>query len=224
MLNFQVVERLASWVVVAVEEARRRCEAADGGALKICGLPQQFAAIFPIAGVPLRLTVHADEARPIDSPWPEPSGPRPLPIEILTALTRAADLPPLAGERPPMPPRSPSRSVPAPTPSSPARRWSSDRAEAGVWLNIQVGSAKGRIVEVSGRKLVIGRDQACHLRLGSATVSKLHAAIERRDGRVFVCDLGSTNGTIVNGRLVRNSEVEVRDGDRIQIGPIVITS
>ena len=51
VLNFQVVERLASWVVVAVEEARRLCESADGGALKICGLPQHLATVFPIAGV-----------------------------------------------------------------------------------------------------------------------------------------------------------------------------
>jgi anti-anti-sigma factor len=264
VLNFQVVERLASWVVVAVEEARRRCEAADGGALKICGLPQQLAAIFPIAGVPLRLSVHADEASAIDSPWPEPSGPRPLPIEILTALTRAADLPPLRGGAPflvgridnpsyippvsggapslvgridnpsyipPLRGGAPSDAaeVSKPVAPSPTASFSTrvaggvSRAETGVWLKIQVGSAQGRLVEVSGRKLVIGRDQACHLRLGSATVSKLHAAIERRDGRVFVSDLGSTNGTITNGRLVRNSELEVKDGDRIQIGPIVIT-
>ena len=51
VLNFQGVERLASWVVVAVEEARRMCEAADGGALRICGLPLALASVFPIAGV-----------------------------------------------------------------------------------------------------------------------------------------------------------------------------
>ena len=169
VLNFQVVERLASWVVVAVEEARRRCEAADGGALKICGLPQQLAAVFPIAGVPLRLTLHPDEGSAVDGPWPEPSGPRPLPIEILTALTRAADLPPLVGER-----RYADGLTTRPI-SGPARRsivrrgrgleavyshfhtiilhagrWSFVRPEAGVWLNVQVGSAKARTVEVSG--------------------------------------------------------------------------
>jgi anti-anti-sigma factor len=244
VLNFQVVERLASWVVVAVEEARRRCEAADGGALKICGLPQPLAAIFPIAGVPLRLSVHPDERSAVDGPWPEASGPRPLPIEILTALTRAADLPPLCGGAPSLagridnpscfPPVSGGAPSDAAEVSKPIARSSTSsfpapaargavRAEGGVWLNVQVGSAKARTIEVYGRKLVIGRDQACHLRLGSATVSKLHAAVERRDGKVFVSDLGSTNGTIVNGRLVRSAEVEVNDGDRAQIGPIVIT-
>ena len=54
-------------------------------------------------------------------------------------------------------------------------------------------------------------------------MSKLHAAVERRGASLFVRDLGSTNGTVVNGRLVRDYEVEVKDADRIQVGPIVIT-
>jgi hypothetical protein len=74
VLNFQAVELLASWVVVAVGEARRRCESADGGALKICGLPQQLASIFPLAGVALGDALHADEAAAIDSAWPLMSG------------------------------------------------------------------------------------------------------------------------------------------------------
>ena len=55
-------------------------------------------------------------------------------------------------------------------------------------------------------------------------VSKLHAAIERRDaGGIVLLDLGSTNGTLVNGRLLRSKEAQLNEGDRIQIGPIVAT-
>ena len=55
-------------------------------------------------------------------------------------------------------------------------------------------------------------------------VSKLHAAIELRDGTVFLRDLGSTNGTIVDGRThFRDAETRDHDGDRIQIGPVVCT-
>jgi anti-anti-sigma factor len=62
------------------------------------------------------------------------------------------------------------------------------------------------------------------LRLGSPMVSKLHAAIERRDeGGIFLLDLGSTNGTLVNGRLLRSKDAQLNEGDRIQIGPIVAT-
>ena len=73
VLNFQGVERLASWVVIAVEEAHRTCERADGGALKICGLPLHLASVFPIAGIEVGSALHADEATAIDSPWPEAS-------------------------------------------------------------------------------------------------------------------------------------------------------
>jgi anti-anti-sigma factor len=70
---------------------------------------------------------------------------------------------------------------------------------------------------------VLGRDASCQLRFGSVMVSKLHAAIEQRENGIFVRDLGSTNGTIVAGRALRNRECEVKSGDRIQIGPVVAT-
>jgi anti-anti-sigma factor len=54
-------------------------------------------------------------------------------------------------------------------------------------------------------------------------VSKLHAAIERRDGRIVLTDMGSTNGTILNGRILRGKEAEIHDGDRIQVGPVICT-
>ena len=86
-----------------------------------------------------------------------------------------------------------------------------------------MGATKGRTVPVDGPSFVIGRQSDCQLRLGSPMVSKLHAAIERRDGRIFLSDLGSTNGTILNGRLMRGKEAEIHDGDRIQVGPVVCT-
>ena len=102
-----------------------------------------------------------------------------------------------------------------------AFRPSASNAKSG--SRVQVGAAKGRSIAIYGPKFVIGRDRSCHLRLGSAMVSKLHSAIELRDGRIFVRDLGSTNGTIVDGRTLRDAETELRDGDRIQIGPVVCT-
>ena len=221
VLNFQVVERLASWVIVAVEEARRLCESADGGALKICGLPQHLATVFPIAGVNVRSALHADEAAAIDSPWPGASRPRALPIEILSAIISGADIRPIRGG--------------APTEAAENTRTSAARPKStvnpspspgldGLWLNVQVGSAKGRSVAVTGSRFLIGRDQSCQLRLGSPMVSKLHAAIERRDeGGIFLLDLGSTNGTLINGRLLRSKDAQLNEGDRIQIGPIVAT-
>jgi anti-anti-sigma factor len=86
-----------------------------------------------------------------------------------------------------------------------------------------MGGAKGRTLSLNGSRFVIGRQADCQLRLSSPMVSKLHAAIERRDGRIFLKDLGSTNGTVLNGRLLRSKAAEIHDGDRIQIGPVVAT-
>jgi pSer/pThr/pTyr-binding forkhead associated (FHA) protein len=51
---------------------------------------------------------------------------------------------------------------------------------------------------------------------GDDTVSRHHARLELRDGRWFLVDLDSSNGTLVNGRRVH--DVEVRPGDRIRLG------
>jgi anti-anti-sigma factor len=224
VLNFSVVERLASWVVLVVGEAQRRCESADGGALKICGLPQQLASIFPTMGFNLKNALHVDEASAIDSPWPASSSPRTLPIEILSAITSVAGLPPIRGG-------APSDAAEFSTPSAPKipasftvpRARAESRIKDELVLDVQVGSSKSRSVAVTSTTFVIGRDRECDLRLGSVMVSKRHAVIERRDHCILLHDLGSTNGTVLNGRLLRNQERVVKHGDRIQIGPIIAT-
>ena len=65
--------------------------------------------------------------------------------------------------------------------------------------------------------LRIGRDPGNGLRLSHDTVSRAHAELSMRDGLWVIRDLGSTNGTTVNGRRVSGSAV-VRDGDQIGFG------
>ncbi|MBT2405042.1 MULTISPECIES: DUF1707 and FHA domain-containing protein [unclassified Streptomyces] len=65
--------------------------------------------------------------------------------------------------------------------------------------------------------LRIGRDPGNGLRLNHETVSRAHAELSLRDGLWVIHDLGSTNGTTVNGRRVTGSAV-VRDGDQIGFG------
>jgi anti-anti-sigma regulatory factor len=224
VLNFHGVERLGSWVVVLAEEAHRRCQAADGGALKLCGLEPPLAEISAIAGVGAGIECYFDQTVAPESPWPEPSCPRGLPVEVLLALAAGAGVKPLCGGAPSGPAEAQgtrgagcSELAPSTTAGTAAP------ADATVSLLVQIGGAPGRAVAVGRSRFLIGRGRDCHLRLGSALVSKRHAAIERRNGRMVLRDLGSTNGTVVNGRVLRGQETDLRDGDRVQIGPVVCT-
>jgi len=64
----------------------------------------------------------------------------------------------------------------------------------------------------------IGRGLGANLRLDDARVSRRHAIVLRRNGRVRLLDDRSSNRTFVNGRQV--TEVELRDGDVIRVGPV----
>ena len=65
--------------------------------------------------------------------------------------------------------------------------------------------------------LRIGRDPANGLRLSHDTVSRLHAELSRQGSMWILRDLGSTNGTTVNGRRVTGA-VAVQDGDMVGFG------
>jgi hypothetical protein len=63
---------------------------------------------------------------------------------------------------------------------------------------------------------VVGRSRRCDIVLPDPNVSRQHAEIRRQDGDFVVRDLGSTNGTRVNRRDVK--QAVLRDGDRIEVG------
>lgn len=67
----------------------------------------------------------------------------------------------------------------------------------------------------------IGRDEPCAVRLHSAAVSRRHARVTVSGDRVVLEDLGSKNGTKLNGtRLVGTTPLS--DGDRVEVGPLVL--
>ncbi|MCS6800392.1 MAG: FHA domain-containing protein [Chloroflexota bacterium] len=78
--------------------------------------------------------------------------------------------------------------------------------------------------QLAARTTVIGRDPECHIHLHDITVSRRHAAIEAENGRFHLIDLGSANGTILNGRpLAPRTPVELREGDEVAIGSYRLT-
>jgi hypothetical protein len=74
----------------------------------------------------------------------------------------------------------------------------------------------GRRMSVGSEPLVIGRLPECNVVLSDSNVSRRHAEVRRKEDGVFVTDLGSTNGTRVNGVPVR--EQLLASGDEISVG------
>src|SRR5204863_748702 len=70
------------------------------------------------------------------------------------------------------------------------------------------------------REIIIGRSSELDMVLVEDMVSRKHAKITTDEKSVTIQDLGSTNGTFVNGEKVR--KVELKDGDRILIGTSII--
>ncbi len=83
-------------------------------------------------------------------------------------------------------------------------------------LEIREPNRPARQVPVAGAPIRIGRAPECELVLRDSRVSRRHARLAARDGVLVLTDLGSTNGTRVNGRRV--TEVVLGAGDRIEIG------
>jgi hypothetical protein len=67
----------------------------------------------------------------------------------------------------------------------------------------------------------IGRGTACEIRPDDTYLSQVHARLSPRDGAWVVEDMGSTNGTFLNGRKV-TVPTEVAAGDRVQIGKTIL--
>ncbi len=88
-----------------------------------------------------------------------------------------------------------------------------------VELKVLGGKFQGRAIPINTKKFLVGREQDCHLRPNSDLVSRHHCVFLVDEFTIRLRDLGSTNGTRVNGELVRNERVLV-DGDQISIGKL----
>lgn len=88
-----------------------------------------------------------------------------------------------------------------------------------VSLVVAEGVHQGKMIPVTVTEFLIGRDPECQLRPASPQVSKKHCAVVVREGKVFVRDFGSTNGTFINDEQVAGDR-EVKTGDRFRAGPL----
>jgi len=90
-------------------------------------------------------------------------------------------------------------------------------------LVVTRGIHQGKFIPVTTKVFTIGRDKLCDLQPRSDEVSRRHAELKLISGLVLIRDLGSRNGTWVNGERL-TTQVCLRHGDRIEIGPLAFTA
>jgi pSer/pThr/pTyr-binding forkhead associated (FHA) protein len=109
---------------------------------------------------------------------------------------------------------------PAPRPGAEKAAAKKAKAKAKGKASLVIPSPAGRRRQAGwelGEEMIIGRSPECGISLDDEFASNLHAKIYQLEGRFYIEDLGSTNGTYVNGRRI-NYPTELRGGDNIKIG------
>jgi pSer/pThr/pTyr-binding forkhead associated (FHA) protein len=87
-------------------------------------------------------------------------------------------------------------------------------------LEIVSSGEKNKVFELGEGEVIIGRSPECGLQLSSKNVSRKHARIVFHNDEYYIGDLGSTNGTYVNG--IRVMKCALRKNDLIHVGGVNI--
>ena len=90
-----------------------------------------------------------------------------------------------------------------------------------VKMKVVQGKPHGSYLDFPEGEFVVGRGPECHVRPNSELISRQHCMLLISGHAVRVRDLGSTNGTLVNGKRVVE-ECELGHGDTLQLGPLVL--
>lgn len=86
-------------------------------------------------------------------------------------------------------------------------------------LRVASGKQSGHIIPLVSNRFLIGREEDCHLRPNSDLVSRHHCVFKVDDYSLRVRDLGSTNGTFVNGERLRGETI-LKTGDKVAVGKL----
>ena len=150
-------------------------------------------------------------ARVLWAVWSEVRGPRVGNPPVQQPMARVAPTDSTAqSARPPMP---------APT-DKPVRGLRAKRSVPTKLVVLQPKVRKGSAYSITN-ELNLGRATSCAIGLPDDTfASQLHARVYVRDGQVWVEDLGSTNGTHVNGARISAPQM-MAVGDRLQVGSTI---
>jgi pSer/pThr/pTyr-binding forkhead associated (FHA) protein len=89
-------------------------------------------------------------------------------------------------------------------------------------LKILFGPLSGQTIPVLAGKLIIGREEDCHLRPPSEFISRHHCVLLLDEYTLRIRDLGSKNGTYVNGRRIGKGESILSHDDFVSVGDFVV--
>lgn len=88
-------------------------------------------------------------------------------------------------------------------------------------LVVVQGKPEGKVIPLAGPNFKIGRGESCHLRPNSERISREHAEFQLNADGLSIRDLGSRNGTLVNGKAVPLGTIcKLSNRDLVQIGPL----
>jgi serine phosphatase RsbU (regulator of sigma subunit) len=82
---------------------------------------------------------------------------------------------------------------------------------------VAISPNAGHLYRIDGTECLLGRRLDCHVHIDDQRVSRRHARVRREGDTWQLDDLGSSNGTYVNGRQIQNA-TRLRHGDEIEIG------
>jgi FHA domain len=106
-------------------------------------------------------------------------------------------------------------------PTAPPRRERRPEPRAALRLRVLEPAARKGETYTIDREVTVGRGGGCALVLSDDTyVSQLHARLFQQNGEGYVEDLGSTNGTYVNGKQIKGV-TRLKRGDQVQFGQTV---
>ena len=90
-------------------------------------------------------------------------------------------------------------------------------------MNFQLVIVKGpntsKVLPVRTEVTTVGRQEDCQIRVVSSEVSRKHCQLLEKDGKLFVKDLNSSNGTFVNGRKIQDQQL-LGPGAHLTVGPL----
>ena len=207
--KFLIILGLIALIVLIFIVYRRRRGKAFQARCPICGRPLPHGGLCPYCAP---LTGEYTGVSPLATPGARPISPLPPTMPEVPSPPRFGEGP---GERlPTMPEVGPTLVPEAAELTRLVRRgpqWT---------LLVKAGPQVSATFPLSG-DAVLGRQKGCPVRLMDTSVSRRHAQLRLQDDGLIIEDLGSANGTLVNGRPISEPTL-IQDGDEVTLGETIL--